>query len=159
MNLPARIRRVRRQGRNIARLRRLDAERQAGDIMAYRIMVVEGEYWTAMDMATELEHRGAVVTGPLASVSEAVTLLCGKDRPDAAILDVNLRGMEVFVLADILKAQHIPFVFATGYDKTIMPPRFADVPHFEKPMVVSGCIEVALALAADRTAAEPPASG
>jgi CheY-like chemotaxis protein len=122
-------------------------------------MVVEDEYWTAMDMATELETRGAVVAGPLASVSEAVTLLCGQDRPDAAILDVNLRGMEVFVLADILKAQHIPFVFATGYQRSIMPPRFADVPHFEKPMVVPGCIEAALALAADRTSRNQPTSG
>lgn len=116
--------------------------------MALRIMIVEDEYWTAMDMATQVEDRGGAVTGPSASVSEAMALLHGRDCPDAAILDVKLQGAEVYALADVLKQRGIPFVFATAYDAKALPSRFAGVPHYEKPMIVSDCVETALALAA-----------
>ncbi len=120
--------------------------------MVYRIMIVEDEYWTAMDMAATIADRGAVVVGPVASLSEAMDLLHGDGRPDAAILDVNLRGTDIFPFADMLVRHCIPFVFATGYDKGIVPERFEHVPHFEKPMAVAGCIETALSLAAGRGA-------
>ena len=123
--------------------------------MAYQIMIVEDEYWTAIDMATEVADRGGTVIGPLSSLSEAVTLLHEEQRPDAAILDVNLRGADVFPFADMLVQRDIPFVFATGYGKDVLPKRFAHVPHLEKPLVVTKCVEMALALAALRETQQP----
>ncbi|MBM3604159.1 MAG: response regulator [Alphaproteobacteria bacterium] len=119
--------------------------------MALRIMIVEDEFWTAMDMATQVEDRGGAVTGPSASVSEALAMLHGQDCPDAAILDVKLQGTEVYALADVLRQRGIPFVFATAYEAKVLPARFADVPHYEKPMIVSECVNSALALAAGRS--------
>lgn len=124
--------------------------------MTCRIMIVEDEYWTAMDMATAVEDHGGTVTGPVASVSEAVGLLQDGGGPDAAILDVNLRSSDVFPFADILVRRGIPFVFATGYEKEVIPDRFNHVPHFEKPVNILACVEAALALAAGR---ETPQSG
>ncbi|MBM3606320.1 MAG: response regulator [Alphaproteobacteria bacterium] len=124
--------------------------------MAYRIMIVEDEYWNAMEMATEVEDRGGIVTGPLGSLSEAMDLLHGPERPDAAILDVNLRGADILPFADMLLRRKIPFVFATGYDKAILPERFARVPHFEKPITLKDCVDTALALAAGHEAQKAP---
>lgn len=115
--------------------------------MCYRIMIVEDEYWTAIDMATQVRERGASVSGPLASIAQAIEALRGGDQPDAAILDIRLRSNEVFQVADILMENDVPFVFATAYPRDDLPERFATVPHFEKPFAVKACVDSALELA------------
>jgi len=115
--------------------------------MTYRIMIVEDEYWTAMDLAVELQERGALVTGPFSSLSQAIEALRGTERPDAAILDVRLRNTDVFPVADLLMQDNIPFVFASGFDQHDLPARFAETPHFEKPFLTPSCVESVLALA------------
>lgn len=124
--------------------------------MTCRIMIVEDEYWTAMDMATEVEERGGAVTGPVATVSGAMGLLQDEGGPDAAILDVSLHGFDVYPFADILVRRGIPFVFATGYEQEVIPERFSSAPHFEKPVNTSACAEAVLTLAAGR---QTPQSG
>ncbi len=47
---------------------------------------------------------------------------------------MNLGGEVVFPLADALRAQDVPFVFATGYDAWALPEAYADVPRCEKPL-------------------------
>ncbi len=115
--------------------------------MGYRIMIVEDEYWTAMDMATQVRARGASVSGPLGSIAEAIEALRGGDQPDAAILDIRLRSNEVFQVADILMENDVPFVFATASPRNDLPKRFAATPHFEKPFAVKACVDSALELA------------
>lgn len=115
--------------------------------MSYRIMIVEDEYWTAMDMAAQVRERGASVSGPLGSIAQAIEALRGGDQPDAAILDIRLRSNEVFQVADILVENEVPFVFATACPRDDLPERFASVPHFEKPFAVKACVESALELA------------
>ena len=51
----------------------------------------------------------------------------------AAILDINLNGVMVFPLADILLMLGIPFVFFSGYDDVDIPPRFRHVSRLSKP--------------------------
>lgn len=115
--------------------------------MSYRIMIVEDEYWTAMDMAVEVQERGAKVAGPFGSVPQAIELLRSAQRPDAAILDIRLRDIDVFPVVDILVEEGIPFVFATACLERDLPARFAKVPRFEKPFEVRTCVDRALALA------------
>jgi CheY-like chemotaxis protein len=115
--------------------------------MTHRIMIVEDEYWTAMDLAVGLQERGALVTGPFSSIPEAIEALSGAERPHAAILDIRLRNTETFPLADLLMEDDIPFVFATGYLKCDLPRRFAETPYFEKPFSSRTCVDSVLALA------------
>ncbi|MFN7004564.1 MAG: response regulator [Roseinatronobacter sp.] len=118
--------------------------------MAYRIMVVEDEYWIATQLAAMVRERGAAVVGPTGSIPQAIELLSGVDRPDAVVLDILLRVGDVYPFADILDKFDIPFVFATACDKNDIPSRFAHVPHFSKPISDCDCIDAALRLAGGR---------
>lgn len=98
-----------------------------------RVLLVEDEYLIAEATARALEDVGVRVIGPTASVEDALALLDG-EPVDGAILDVNLVGEKVFPVADTLLARGIPFLFATGYGASDLPPRWRDVPRFEKPV-------------------------
>lgn len=115
--------------------------------MTYRIMIVEDEYWTAMDLAQEVKKRGATVTGPFSSIAQVIEELSGPRRPDAAVVDIRLRTTDVFSVADMLVQKEIPFVFATAHVPRDIPERFAETPHFEKPFASEACVEKVLALA------------
>jgi CheY-like chemotaxis protein len=56
------------------------------------------------------------------------------DKFDCAVLDMNLNGQAVYPLADLLKAQQVPFLFLTGYATDSIDPRFGDVPVLQKPV-------------------------
>jgi len=103
------------------------------------ILVAEDEYLVADDLARELVEHGVTVIGPFASLDAALDAIATQ-RPDLAVLDVNLRGDPVFPLADVLNEQHVPFVFATGYDAHAIPYRFAMVPRYEKPFRTSSLL-------------------
>lgn len=107
------------------------AERMPGR----RLLVVEDEYMIAMELVSTLEELGAEVVGPAASVEDALALVGSDgDRLDAAVLDINLRDERVYPVADALAARGVPFVFATGYDATAIPPAYAATPRCEKPV-------------------------
>ena len=98
-----------------------------------RILVVEDEYMLADEMCTELDDAGAIVLGPTGTVQDALDLISDQPEIDGAILDVNLRGEMAFSAADRLAEMEVPFVFTTGYDASMIPPRFKDVVRCEKP--------------------------
>lgn len=119
----------------------------AGELSAFRslrVLVVEDEYVLAQSLQHELEARGAEVMGPVPSVATAMALLSAGPPPDAAILDINLGGEMAFPVADVLRAQGVPFVFATGFDAWSIPQAYADVPHCEKPLDLARCLRALL---------------
>lgn len=81
---------------------------------APRILVVEDEYLIALELDTELRTAGYRVIGPAPDINRALDLLKA-DRPDAAILDVNLAGEWVTPVAEALQAMSVPFILASGY--------------------------------------------
>lgn len=98
------------------------------------IMIVEDEYLIAINIEVALEELGARIIGPFSRVEDALEALKGRDfLPDAAILDINVRGRPVFPVAERLAERSIPFVFATGYDHWAIPPALSHVRRFEKP--------------------------
>ena len=97
------------------------------------VLIVEDEFYLAKDARDTLRAEGAEIMGPYPGHDEAVAALAER-RPDCAILDVNLGQGASFALADALRAQAVPFVFFTGYDREVIPPRFADVLRLEKPV-------------------------
>ena len=81
---------------------------------APRILVVEDEYLIALDLDAALRTAGYRVIGPAPEVSAALQLLKA-ERPDAAVLDVNLAGQCVTPVAEVLHAMFVPFILASGY--------------------------------------------
>ena len=98
-----------------------------------RVLVVEDEYFIADDIARALGRLGAEVVGPVPDRDEALALLSSGERIDLAVLDINLHGETVHPVADALQDRGVPFVFATGYDQSVVPDRHQDAPRWEKP--------------------------
>lgn len=101
--------------------------------VAPRVLVVEDEFFIADDIAGALRALGAEVVGPVPCLADAMAMLDTSGRIDFAVLDLNLEGEAGFPVGDALAARGVPFVFATGYDRGFLPPRFRDVPYWEKP--------------------------
>jgi CheY-like chemotaxis protein len=97
-------------------------------------MVVEDEYFIALDMAQALEEYGAEVVGPAGSIAEALELLEHAGPLDGAIVDVNLHGDLALPVAEALRNRRVPFVFTTGYDARVIPERFHNIARCEKPV-------------------------
>jgi DNA-binding response OmpR family regulator len=97
-----------------------------------RVLLVEDEAMVAMFVETILEDMGVRVVGPARGVEDGLRLIEG-DRIDAALVDLNLGGVEGLPVADALAARSIPFAFVTGYGAAGLPARFADRPLLQKP--------------------------
>ncbi|CAL8481348.1 response regulator [Caballeronia sp. S22] len=98
------------------------------------IMVVEDDYLVALALSTVLEEAGARVVGPIASAQEAVALLeAGREKVDAAVLDVDLNGEKSYPVADALASRDIRFVFATGYGIDALAEDYRHYPRCQKP--------------------------
>ena len=101
------------------------------------VLVVEDQYYVALEMKHLVAQFGGVVMGPAKDVATAMILLDDRPRPDLAILDVNLDGARVYPLAERLSAIGTPFVFATGYESWAIDPRFAETPLMTKPVTAA----------------------
>jgi len=104
------------------------------DLADCRILVVEDEYWIASELRMHLSKAGAQLVGPVGTLATALEMAECEPHIDAAILDINLHGEEVFALADLLASREVPFVFATGYDNCVVPQRFAGTGRYRKPV-------------------------
>ncbi|SFG89417.1 response regulator [Methylobacterium gossipiicola] len=124
----------------------MDADTQP--ITGRRLLLVEDDYFIATNMQNEFEHAGAQVLGPVPSVRAALALIDATPDIDAAVLDINVQEEMVFPVADALEARGVPFVFATGYERTVIPQRFAHVRHHEKPVEPAQLIHMLRDLAA-----------
>lgn len=85
-----------------------------------RILVVEDELMVAMGLEMVLADAGYVVIGPVGRVEQALKAATA-DEFDFALLDVNVRGEEIYPVADILEKRGIPFAFLTGYGRDSLP--------------------------------------
>jgi CheY-like chemotaxis protein len=101
-----------------------------------RILVVEDEHIVAESLSRALRIWGAEVVGPAASVEQALALLAATPGIDGVLLDINLRGVRAFPVADDLIARGLPFVFTTGYSTPVIPLLYRHVPLVQKPFDV-----------------------
>ncbi|MCA1454580.1 response regulator [Bradyrhizobium sp. BRP22] len=108
--------------------------REGSFLTGRRVLVVEDEYFLADDIARAFRTLGAEIEGPVGEVEDALALLNGLRTVDGAVLDVNLRSASILPVARTLRSRGIPFVFATGYDRSAIDPEFEDVPLWEKPL-------------------------
>ena len=81
------------------------------------MLVVEDEFLIATELRLLLGRRGWRVLGPAPTVEAALRLLeDGRERPDAALLDADLRGEPATPVATRLRELGVPFVLASAYD-------------------------------------------
>jgi CheY-like chemotaxis protein len=97
-----------------------------------RVLVVEDEYLIRMLVEDMLADLGYVVAAAVGTVTAASELAVSGDF-NAAVLDVNLNGNEIFPVADILDRRGLPFVFVTGYGERTLPERYRNRPALQKP--------------------------
>src|SRR5215469_7891981 len=97
-----------------------------------RVLVVEDEYLVAILIEEILEKAGCVVMGPIPRLREALEAV-NHDDCDAAVLDVNLAGERINLVADALSERNVPFLFVTGYGANALPSEYAEKPHVCKP--------------------------
>lgn len=95
------------------------------------VMLVEDEMYLAMMLQDVLEDAGYTVL--FASRVEQALALAASAAIDAAILDINVDGSEVFPVAEALLARDIPFMFASGYGDQRLPAAHTSTPTLQKP--------------------------
>jgi CheY-like chemotaxis protein len=106
-----------------------------------RVLVVEDESLVAMLLETILEDMGCTPVGPVATVEEGLAMVADEQSLDAALLDVNVAGREVFPIAEALTARGVPFVFSTGYGEGGLPDAWRGHPTVQKPFTESAIRE------------------
>ena len=99
------------------------------------ILIVEDEPLIAMMLEDFLESLGHSIFASCDSVAGALAEV-EKGGFDLAILDVNLKGHNVWPVASRLREQGVPFVIASGGHVDPPPAEFAAVPLIEKPYTV-----------------------
>ena len=104
----------------------------AEDLSGLRVLVVEDDFFIAMDIKEAIERLGGHVVGPIGRLEQAQDL-ARREVFDAAILDVKLDGDVTFPLAEELLTRGVPIALATGYDVASLPENFQGVPHLRKP--------------------------
>jgi CheY-like chemotaxis protein len=124
-----------------------------------RVLLVEDDFLLMDFMARALESSGAEVVGPASTVAEALEVIGRTAHLDAAVLDINLRGEMSFGIADRLMAHGVPFVFATGYSTSVLPPRFRRISLCPKPVEPATLAEMMAANRQDGMGAEAERPG
>ena len=98
------------------------------------ILVAEDESLIAFDLTAMLTRFGCHVVGPAARIEDVIRL-ARAGQIDGALLDVNLRGRQIFDILPELLALDLKVVLTSGYDDaTLFPPAFRGLPRISKPV-------------------------
>jgi DNA-binding response OmpR family regulator len=98
-----------------------------------KILLVEDEFFVALELKSILHDLGAEVVGPVARLNSARDLATSEPL-QGAVLDVKLDGDTSFPLAEELLQRGVPVIFTTGFDAAALPAKFRDAPRLAKPV-------------------------
>ena len=120
------------------------------DIRGRRILIAEDEAMIALDLESVLQDLGCEVIGPVANVEDIVPQ-CEAHHLDGALLDINLRGKQVFAVLPQLIEQGLPVIITSGYDDvTLIPQDFRGLPRISKPFNQTALRELCVTVFAKR---------
>lgn len=106
---------------------------EAEALQGLSVFVVEDEAIIAMMLEDMLTDLGCRVVGPCTNLKQAHETLAETETPQAAILDVNVGGEQVYPVAMALAARGVPLVFATGYGSAGLAEAWRDRVTVQKP--------------------------
>ena len=118
---------------SVARTTSVSIEDPQPPVAERAILIVEDEYWIAMDLVWQIKEDGGSVSGPAYCFADAMRVLDDEPSLAGAILDIDLEGDFSFAVADKLRESETPFVFYTGHTRLQLPQRFSGVPTIGKP--------------------------
>jgi len=101
--------------------------------MGSRVLIVEDEFFIALDIGQQLANAGFDVVGPAPSVAKALSLV-DEQGCDVAVLDINLGGETSEPVARKLQETAKPFVVLSGYSIDNKLPWFGDATVLSKPL-------------------------
>jgi DNA-binding response OmpR family regulator len=101
---------------------------------------VEDDILLALDLADALRGAGHEIMGPFSSVDAALKGV-NADRPQIAILDIDLNGHLSFPVADALARENVPFLWLSA-SSPIVPERYRAQPFLSKPFATPGILRV-----------------
>jgi DNA-binding response OmpR family regulator len=84
------------------------------DLRGVRILVVEDHWHVANALRLLLETEGMEVSGPASTTVDALRL-ASEQKPDLAVVDINLKGEFAYGVIDRLLDQGARVVVLTGY--------------------------------------------
>ena len=103
-------------------------------LQGLRMLVVEDEALVAMLVEDLLTDLGCVVVDVAGTLEDGlIAAQTAAPSIDGAILDINLGDAKVFPIAELLLAHGVKFVFATGYGRDGLDPRYAEHAVLAKP--------------------------
>jgi len=109
--------------------------------MTARVMIVEDELLVAWDLVMTLEEAGFTILGPCTDLDSGFELI-KSERPDCAVLDVQVRDREVVPLAEELDRMGVPIVFHSGHAReSSLADRFQDAIFCHKPCAPATLIQ------------------
>ncbi|HEX7107953.1 MAG TPA: response regulator [Aestuariivirga sp.] len=97
-----------------------------------RVLVVEDEILILMMIEDMLTDLGCKSISVASKIDQAITLIDGQVF-DAAMVDLNLNGMESYPIADVLAAHDVPYFFSTGNGIKDMKEGYRDQDVLKKP--------------------------
>ena len=89
------------------------------------ILVVEDEFFIAMEIANAIKCYGGSVIGPVAHLEKARDLV-QQEAVDGVILDLMLNGKTSLSFVDELMSRSTPVILATGYAQSHIPERYSN---------------------------------
>ena len=99
------------------------------------VFLVEDEALIRMMIAEMVEELGHHVVAEADNVRDA-SAFAMTAQYDFAILDINLMGLYVDPVADLIERRGKPFMFATGYGPELLPSLLRRRPILRKPIAL-----------------------
>ena len=97
------------------------------------VFLVEDEALIRMMIADMVADLGHHVVAEADNISDASDYAMTANY-DLAILDINLKGLYVDPVADLIGRRDKPFLFVTGYGPELLPSLFRRRPVLRKPL-------------------------
>ena len=96
-----------------------------------RILILEDDPLTALDLQCLLEGCGHEIVGLCGTVADAGEQI--SDSLDFAFLDIDLPDGKSFPVAEALESRHVPFAFVSASRRSDLPATLRHVPFIPKP--------------------------
>lgn len=96
-----------------------------------RILILEDDPLTALDLQLVLEDSGHDVVAVCETVAEARRHIV--DPPDFAFLDIDLPDGKSFEVATVLEEGRVPFAFVSASTRNELPPHLRHAHFIAKP--------------------------